>query len=45
MYVWLRLARMMATAKSRGRYRMGDESRLTFRCLPTDIDFQPASQQ
>jgi acyl-CoA thioesterase FadM len=38
MYVWLRLARMMATAKSRGRYRMGDESRLTFRCLPTDID-------
>lgn len=38
MYVWLRLARMVATAKSRGRYRMGDESRLTFRCLPTDID-------
>ncbi len=38
MYVWLRLARMIATAKSRGRYRMGDESRLTFRCLPTDID-------
>ena len=38
MYVWLRLARMAATAKSRGRYRMGDESRLTFRCLPTDID-------
>ena len=29
---------MMATAKSRGPYRMGDESRLTFRCLPTDID-------
>ena len=38
MYVWLRLARMLATARSRGRYRMGDESRLTFRCLPTDID-------
>ena len=39
MYVWGRLARMALTAKSRGRYRMGDESRLTFRCLPTDIDF------
>jgi acyl-CoA thioesterase FadM len=38
MYVWGRLARMALTAKSRGRYRMGDESRLTFRCLPTDID-------
>ncbi|GLS29332.1 Acyl-CoA thioesterase FadM [Mesorhizobium albiziae] len=38
MYVWARLARMALTAKSRGRYRMGDESRLTFRCLPTDID-------
>lgn len=29
---------MMLTARSRGEYRMGDESRLTFRCLPTDID-------
>ncbi len=38
MYVWGRLARMMATAKSRGPYRMGGESRLSFRCLPTDID-------
>ena len=38
MYVWLRLARMMATARSRGRYRLGEESRLSFRCLPTDID-------
>lgn len=38
MYVWLRLARMFATARSRGRYRMGDESRLAFRCLPTDVD-------
>jgi acyl-CoA thioesterase FadM len=38
MYVWARLARMAATAKSRGRYRLGEEGRLTFRCLPTDID-------
>jgi acyl-CoA thioesterase FadM len=38
MYVWLRLARMAATAKARGPYRMGEESRLAFRCLPTDID-------
>lgn len=38
MYVWLRLARMMATARSRGRYSLGEESRLSFRCLPTDID-------
>lgn len=38
MYVWLRLARMIATARSRGRYRPGEESRLRFRCLPTDID-------
>src|SRR5688572_23828984 len=38
MYVWARLARTALTAKSRGRYRMGDESRLAFRCLPTDID-------
>jgi len=38
MYVWGRLARMALTAKSRGRYRMGDESRLAFRCLPSDID-------
>ena len=38
MYVWGRLACMALTAKSRGRYRMGDESRLSFRCLPTDID-------
>jgi acyl-CoA thioesterase FadM len=37
MYVWLRLARMMATARSRGRYSPGAESRLSFRCLPTDI--------
>ena len=38
MYVWGRLARTMLTAKSRGPYRMGGESRLSFRCLPTDID-------
>lgn len=38
MYVWARLARVMATAKSRGPYRPGDESRLAFRCLPSDID-------
>src|SRR6185437_691197 len=38
MYVWARLARMALTARSRGDYRMGDESRLSFRCLPTDID-------
>jgi acyl-CoA thioesterase FadM len=38
MYVWARLARMALTAKSRGRYHMGEESRLSFRCLPTDID-------
>ena len=29
---------MVLTAKSRGSYRMGDESRLSFRCLPTDVD-------
>jgi acyl-CoA thioesterase FadM len=39
MYVWARLARMMATAKARGDYQVGTESRLTFRCLPTDVDF------
>ena len=38
MYVWLRFARMAATKKSRGRYGMGGESVLSFRCLPTDID-------
>jgi acyl-CoA thioesterase FadM len=38
MYVWARLARMAFFARGRGRYHMGDESRLTFRCLPTDID-------
>jgi len=39
MYVWGRMARTVATASSRGPYRVGDESRLAFRCLPIDIDF------
>ncbi|TIS64722.1 MAG: thioesterase [Mesorhizobium sp.] len=39
MYVWGRLARMMATASSRGPYMVGEQSRMAFRCLPTDIDF------
>lgn len=38
MYVWARMARMAATASRRGPYALGDESRLSFRCLPTDID-------
>jgi len=38
MYVWGRLLRVVATARRRGPYRPGGESRLTFRCLPTDID-------
>ena len=38
MYVWMRLLRVAATHKSRGVYRLGDESKLSFRCLPTDID-------
>jgi len=38
MYVWGRFARMALTTKSRGRYRFGDASRLSFRCLPSDID-------
>ena len=39
MYVWLRFARMAATVKRRGPYLPGSEGRLSFRCLPTDIDF------
>jgi acyl-CoA thioesterase FadM len=39
MYVWARFARMAATAGRRGGYTLGAESGLTFRCLPTDIDF------
>lgn len=38
MYVWGRLARVALTTKSRGPYLPGGESRLSFRCLPTDID-------
>ena len=39
MYVWSRFIHMLATAKRRGPYRPGDEGRLTFRCLPSDVDF------
>lgn len=38
MYVWGRMLRMALTAKRRGPYRFGDESRLAFRCLPSDVD-------
>jgi acyl-CoA thioesterase FadM len=38
MYVWARMAVMAATVKSRGPFRVGDMSRLSFRCLPSDID-------
>jgi acyl-CoA thioesterase FadM len=38
MYVWARLLRAALTARSRGPYVMGEEGRLGFRCLPTDID-------
>ncbi|MGC4026443.1 MAG: thioesterase family protein [Mesorhizobium sp.] len=38
MYVWARLAKMAATAKSRGPLNVGEMSRLTFRCLPSDVD-------
>ena len=39
MYVWARLAKVALSAKRRGAYSFGGESRLAFRCLPTDIDF------
>ena len=38
MYVGGRLAHLAATSKRRGPFRFGDESRLSFRCLPHDID-------
>lgn len=38
MYVWVRLLRTAATQRRRGPFRLGDKSRLSFRCLPTDID-------
>lgn len=38
MYVWFRLLRVAATARRRGGFRVGDESRISLRCLPSDID-------
>ena len=38
MYVWMRLLRLAATRKSRGPYKLGDEGRLAFHCLPSDVD-------
>jgi hypothetical protein len=38
MYVWGRMARAALTQRRRGPYHLGEESRLSFRCLPTDID-------
>lgn len=38
MYVWARMAWMAATVKSRGPFALNDVSRLTFRCLPSDVD-------
>ena len=38
MYVWGRMLRVALTSRGRGPFREGDESRLRFRCLPTDID-------
>jgi acyl-CoA thioesterase FadM len=38
MYVWARLARVIATTGRRGPYVPGGESRLSFRCMPSDID-------
>lgn len=39
MYVWFRFARVAVTRKSRGVYQPGGASRLSFRCLPSDVDF------
>ncbi|MGE0283722.1 MAG: thioesterase family protein [Rhizobiaceae bacterium] len=39
MYTWFRFIHMLAAAKSRGPFRAGDASRFSFRCLPSDIDF------
>ena len=39
MYVWTRFARVLATGSRRGPYRFGEETRLDFRCLPNDVDF------
>lgn len=38
MNVWARMAAMAATVKSRGPFGIGSVSRLSFRCLPSDID-------
>jgi len=38
MYVWGRLAKMLATAHARGRCSPLDAGVMRFRCLPTDID-------
>lgn len=38
MYVWARLVRVVATAAGRGPCGPGGESRLAFRCLPSDVD-------
>lgn len=38
MYVWARLLGVAAGTRRRGPFSFGDEARLTFRCLPTDID-------
>ncbi|MCT9000045.1 thioesterase family protein [Chelativorans intermedius] len=38
MYVWMRLLRIAATHRRRGRIAVGQEGRLSFRCLPSDID-------
>ncbi|WEX09087.1 thioesterase family protein [Chelativorans sp. AA-79] len=38
MYVWFRLLRVAVTGRRRGRFKMGEESRIPLRCLPSDID-------
>ncbi len=38
MYVWGRLLRVAMTSRRRGPFREGEESKLTFRCLPIDVD-------
>lgn len=38
MYVWARIAKMAATVKSRGSFHVDEMSRLSFRCLPSDVD-------
>lgn len=38
MYVWFRLLRVAAARNRRGPFPIGGESRLSIRCLPTDVD-------